>query len=85
MMVVGENQEPGATAWRRSGSLVTWGSQVLVMAVDGEVLQGGLEEIAWAGAGGDGTVRATMGRGGCVAVQMNHGSDPSFSNHGSEV
>ncbi|CAD6245909.1 unnamed protein product [Miscanthus lutarioriparius] len=25
-----------------------------------------------------------MGRGGCVAVQMNHGSDPSFSNHGNE-
>jgi len=38
-----------------------------------------------AGVCSDGAVRATMGRGGCVAVQMNHGSDPSFSNHGSEV
>ena len=37
------------------------------------------------GACGGGAVRATMGHGGCVAVQMNHGSDPSFSNHGSEV
>ena len=38
-----------------------------------------------ASACGGGTVRATMGRGGCVAVQMNHGSDPSFSNHASEI
>ena len=66
MLVVSEYQEPGATAWRRSGSLVTWRSQVLVRAVGGGVLRGGLEEsgeeIARVGAGGGGTASCERAR-----------------------